>query len=110
MGYSPSLFWDSSLQDIFDLMESYKRSQKIKLEEYEADLKAKISLNFVLARQIGEYLGSLIDSKVKITPLEELFPALFKQENNKEMELELYKAKIKDFALQHNAKLKRKED
>ena len=54
MGYSPSLFWDSSLQEVYDLIESYSRKQNIKVQEYEADLKARISLNAVLARQIGE--------------------------------------------------------
>ena len=54
MGYSPSLFWDSSLLEIYDLMESYNRRKKNEMKELEEKLKAEISLNAVLARQIGE--------------------------------------------------------
>lgn len=110
MGYNPSLFWDSSLQEIYDLMESYERRQEIKSKEYETSLKARISLNAVLARQIGEYVAALFNDKAQITPLEVLFPDLFKVEviTNKENDMALYKAKMEDFAFRHNSKLKRK--
>lgn len=114
MGYSPSLFWDSAIGEIYDLMESYNRRQKIKQEEKEAELKANIILNSVLARQIGEYVACLFSEDSKITPVYELFPNLFdKEEEDKkkiEHDMALYTAKMKEFAFRHNSRLKRKEE
>lgn len=110
MGYTPSLFWESSLLEIFDLMDSYNRRKKNEVKEFEEKIKVNISLNSVLARQIGEYLGSIIDKNIQITPLSKLFPNLFKEdkeENN--IDIALYKAKMEDYAFRHNQRLKRKE-
>lgn len=109
MGYSPSLFWDSSLQEVYDLIESYSRKQNIKVQEYEADLKVKISLNAVLARQIGEYVASLFNSDSKISSLGELFPELFKDEETLNNDMALYKARMEEYAYRHNQKLRKEE-
>lgn len=110
MGYIPSLFWESSLLEIFDLMDSYNRRKKNEVKELEEKIKVDISLNSVLARQIGEYLGSIIDKDVRITPLSKLFPNLFKEdEEENNIDIALYKAKMEDYAFKHNQRLKRKE-
>ncbi|MFQ9672134.1 MAG: hypothetical protein ACLRZT_02010 [Clostridium paraputrificum] len=110
MGYTPSLFWECSLLEIYDLMESYNRRKKNETKELEEQVKVQISLNSVLARQIAEYVGSILDKKIQITPLNKLFPTLFEldeeEENN---DMALYKAKMEEFAFRHNQKLKRKE-
>lgn len=112
MGYSPSLFWDSSILEIYDLMESYNRRQKLKQEEKEAELKANIVLNSVLARQIGEYVACLFSEEARVTNINELFPTLFKdeKEDKKKMEqdMALYKAKMEAFAFRHNSNFERK--
>ena len=108
MGYSPSLFWDSSILEIYDLMESYNRRQKLKQEEKEAELKANIVLNSVLARQIGEYVACLFSEEARITQINELFPTLFKDEKKIEQDMALYKAKMDAFAFRHNSNFKRK--
>lgn len=91
-------------------MESYNRRKKIETKELEEQVKVQISLNSVLARQIAEYVGSIFDKKIQITPLNKLFPTLFEldeeEENN---DMALYKAKMEEFAFRHNQKLKRKE-
>ena len=107
MGYSPSLFWDSSILEIYDLMESYNRRQKLKQEEKEAELKANIVLNSVLARQIGEYVACLFSEEARITQINELFPTLFKDEKKIEQDMALYKAKMEAFAFRHNSNFKR---
>ncbi|WP_412733245.1 hypothetical protein [Clostridium perfringens] len=97
-------------------MESYNRRQKLKQEEKEAELKANIVLNSVLARQIGEYVACLFSEEARITQINELFPTLFKDEKEDEKEDEkkieqdmaLYKAKMEDFAFRHNSNFKRK--
>lgn len=109
MGYSPSLFWDSSLLEIYDLMESYNRRKKNEMKELEEKLKAEISLNAVLARQIGEYVASLFNKEVQLTPLNNFFPSLF-EEDEEEVDnyMALYKARMEEFAFRHNERLKRK--
>lgn len=110
MGYSPSLFWDSSLQEVYDLMDSYNRRKKNEINELEDKLKAEISLNAVLARQIGEYVASLFNKEAQLTPLNKFFPSLFvedKEEVNNDMAL--YKAKMEEYAYRHNQKLRKEE-
>ena len=88
MGYTPSSFWDSSLLEIYDLMDSYNRRKKNEMKELEEKLKAEISLNSVLARQIGEYVASLFNKEVQLTPLNNFFPSLFEEDEeevNKDM-------------------------
>lgn len=109
---SPSSFWDYSLYEIYDLLESHNRKMKYESDKATAELKAKAILDSVLAREIGEYVASMLDKNAKITPVTELLPELFKEENeinraNKEKaEMELYKAKMEEFAFRHNFKMK----
>jgi len=110
MRYTPSLFWESSLLEIYDLMDSYNRRKKNEITELEEKIKAEISLNAVLARQIGEYIGSILDKNVQITPLNKFFPNLFEEdEEEKNVDMVIYKAKMEEFAFRHNENLKRKE-
>lgn len=81
----------------------------MKIKEYEADLKAKISLNAVLARQIGEYIASLFNSDSKISSLGEFFPELFKDEQTSNSDMALYKARMEEYAYRHNQKLRKEE-
>lgn len=97
-------------------MESAYRKQELEEKKRELDLKTKIVLNSILARQIGEYVSSLFNKDTKISTPEDLFPTLFKSEKElldekkKIKELELNKAKMKEFAFIHNSKFKRKEE
>ena len=109
MGYTPSLFWESSLLEIYDLMDSYNRRKKNEIKELEEKIKAEISLNAVLARQIGEYIASLFNKDSQITPLNKFFPSLFEEEEKK-VNMALYKAKMEEFVFKHNQRFKRKEE
>ena len=111
MGYTPSIFWESSLLEIYDLMNSYNRRKKNEIKELEEKIKIEISVNTVLARQIGEYFASLFNKDAKITPLNEFFPSLFKEdEDEKKVDMALYKARMEEFAFMHNQRLRRKEE
>lgn len=111
MGYTPSLFWESSLLEIYDLMDSYNRRKKNEIKELEEKIKIEISVNTVLARQIGEYVASLFNKDAKITPLNKFFPSLFKEdEEEKKVDMALYKARMEEFAFRHNQRLRRKEE
>lgn len=111
MGYTPSLFWECSLLEIYDLIDSYNRRKKNEMKEFEEKIKIQISLNSVLARQIAENIGSILDENIKITPLNKLFPTLFEADNDEvNNDMALYKAKMEEFAFRHNQRLKRKEE
>lgn len=83
---------------------------KIETEKETINLKKDISLNGVLARMIGEYVASIFSKDASITPLTELFPELFEKEKKEldKREMDLYKAKMQDFAERHNERLKQK--
>ncbi|KAB6698691.1 hypothetical protein GMA92_12465 [Turicibacter sanguinis] len=115
MGYKPFLFWELSIAEIYDLIESYQRKQALETEKVKQQLKVDVTLNSILARQIGEYVACLFSKDSKLTPIQELFPGLFdeelsvdKIEEQESVELMLYKAKMDDFAFWHNAQLKEK--
>lgn len=111
MGYTPSLFWESSLLEIYDLIGSYNRRKKNEIKELEEKIKIEISLNAVLARQIGEYVASLFNEEAQLTPLNKLFPNLFEpDEEEVNNDMALYKARMEEFAFRHNQRLKRKEE
>lgn len=109
-GYTSSLFWESSLGEIADMMESCRRRQELKIQEETDRIKTEIILNQVLAKQISEFiLLSFPGAEAKPTPLSKYFPTLFKDEDTEEeikRQLELNKAKMEEFAFWHNQKRK----
>ncbi len=114
MGYEPFLFWELSLAEIYDLIDSYRRKQDFESEKLKQQLKVDAVFNATLARQIGEYVSLLFSKEASITPLDQLYPTLFAEESKEvetttvESELDCYKAKMDDFAFWHNTKLKEK--
>lgn len=86
----------------------------LKEEEIKSDLKMKAILNSTLARQIGEYVATLISNKAKVSSVEDLYPYLFRgeEENSKEKvekDLVIYKENMKSFVQRHNSKKEWKE-
>lgn len=115
MGYEPFLFWELSVAEVYDLIESYRRKQEQETEKIKQRLKVDAVFNATLARQIGEYVALLFSKEARLTPLEQLYPNLFTEERKDddgsmfvEQELDYYKAKMDDFAFWHNARLKQK--
>ena len=115
MGYEPFLFWELSLAEVYELIESYQRKQKLEAEKVKQQLKVDAVFNATLARQIGEYIALLFSKEVQITSLHQLYPTLFEDESQNDshimttdQELAYYKAKMDDFAFWHNARLKKK--
>lgn len=95
----PSEFWDLCLDEIIDLLSAYN-------EKYKSDLKSKLILNNILARQIGEHVASLFDKNAKISALWDLYPELFKDEKEKydkqmqENQWKIWKAQFENFLQQ----------
>lgn len=109
------MFWELSLAEVYDLIESYRRKQERETEKIKQQLKVDAVFNATLARQIGEYVALLFNKEARLTPLEQLYPNLFADEVKEaeessviEQELDYYKAKMDDFAFWYNARLKKK--
>lgn len=108
-GYAPSLFWESSFGEVVDILESSRRRREAEDERELERIKTEAILNQIQARQIVEFISlSLPGNESKPTPLSKYFPTLF--ENNEEeennTELELNKARMKEYAFWHNRRRK----
>lgn len=93
-------FWNSSLAEIFDAIESYNRREK-----------SKIQLLFVEAEVIANRLSFLMDHKTPLLMPWDYYPAVFAEEKaikDKE-ELENFKARRRDAMDAHNAMRHRQE-
>lgn len=103
-GITPSLFYESTIDELIDLIKSYGRKE-------EARQKENIVLNYMLARQIGENVAILFDKNAKVSQLWDLYPDLFKKEKEisdrkaREAEMGAYKAKFTAFAYSVNHKI-----
>lgn len=120
-GYSPLLFYELSLGEVNDLLESYAIRQQREQKIREANLKDEIFAKYIQAQQIGNVLAAAMDSKNnKLRPLSEYYPDLFgttteftEQENEGDEhklspEAELHKARMDDFAFRHNMAMAKK--
>ena len=76
-GYSPSLFWELSIAEINDMLESYARREERKSKQREAMLKDEIMVLFNQALQIGDIVGRTMDHNVQIKLPKEYYPELF---------------------------------
>lgn len=114
IGYSPSKFWASSLDEIYDLIESFARREKRRMKERESRLKEETAAMYIQAIQIGEMIGHVMrpSSDETITPLSKYYPELFPDENkeNEEEKIKndfaLHKARMEEYAFRHNRALK----
>ena len=116
-GYLPALFWELSIGEINDLLESYARRKEREALCREAELKDEIMVLFNQALQIGNIVGRLMNKDVEIRMPKEYYPELFEtntnftaQEEGDEPklspEMELHKARMDDFIFRHNMALK----
>ncbi|MBP3339780.1 MAG: hypothetical protein J6L69_10290 [Lachnospiraceae bacterium] len=120
-GYTPSLFWDSSIDEIIDMLDSSRRKEKKEAENMDIGKKYDAILNKVLAQQIMEYISMLLpgeaeDKKKFLTPLQNFFPQWFadltkemdedEKKKVQEAELELNKARMEEFMFWNNQRFK----
>ena len=115
-GYSPSLFYELSIGEVNDMLESYARNKKREKRIREAELKDEIMMLFNQALQVGNIVGKLMDPNTQIRMPNEYYPELFetkeKDANFTEQEagdkpklspeMELHKARMDDFVFRHN--------
>ncbi len=111
-GYTPNLFWELSIGEVTDMIDSYLKRQQLEEERTKAQLKQTAVFNHIQAQQIYNYLSTLFSNDVEIRPVEAYFPELFKEEaekkseEEKQLQVELHKAQFEEFAYWHNQKRK----
>lgn len=96
-------FWDASLAEITDYIESYSRREERKL-------KNRLSELHFLAKDTAQYVGLIFGGKEgdQAPELWDYFPELFSEEREtaeviqKQQQLAVYKAQMSDFAYRHN--------
>ena len=82
-GIRPELFWDSTLNEIMDMMESYVRCRA-------RDRKQQISDNFILSKALTLNLSTLFNEKAELCNPWDFYPQTFKEdkENYEHQKLE----------------------
>lgn len=119
-GYSPQLFWDLSLGEVNDVIESYARRKEHEQKAREAELKDEIMLLFNQALQMGNVLGRLMNKETKLIMPAAYYPELYSNKETEEAaetnfteqesrdkptlspEMELHKARMDDYIFRHN--------
>lgn len=104
-GISPERFWDLSLAEVTDLIESFQRCE-------ESRIKHELRMKHFLARDIGQYTALAVQGSDNVHLLElwDYFPELFGDEKDaaereiQERRLAVYKAQMEDFVHRHNRK------
>ena len=110
--YTPNLFWELSIGEVTDMIDSYLKRQQLEEERTKAQLKQTAVFNHIQAQQIYNYLSTLFSNDVEIRPVEAYFPELFKEEaekkseEEKQLQVELHKAQFEEFAYWHNQRRK----
>jgi len=105
MGYSPSMFWECSLQEVLDLFEAYDRKMELQRKEKEEAFKNHLVSLQVLALQIGEtVVGNLFPDKMPpFRTVQNFYPTLFGQaESVEEKQLRERNERMRQYAAEHN--------
>lgn len=102
-GIKPGEFWEYSLEEVRDLMESYARKERRRMKE-------EISSRFELADLLGIHMQKLFDDKNEITlpHVWDAYPELFAderrmfEERQKAVELERARESRREYAERYN--------
>lgn len=112
LGYTPSFFWDCSLQEVYELIESNQRIKEREAEKEIYELKTKLISNSVLARQVAENVACIFSKDAKVTDIYDLMPELFKEEREEaqrkiaENQWQLHKARFMAYSEEYNNRRK----
>jgi len=108
-GISPFLFWDLSISEVSDIVESYNRKKR---QEMKQDLLFQQVLSIQIRQEIMPFLVEKIPDDYKPKQLWDFFPELFEEEkkayqSHREVEdLESLKEKRRLYASRVNKKMK----
>lgn len=107
IGGEPLVFWDLTVLEIRDMIESYNRVRIQKQKE-------KIVESYRLSQMIANNVSLLFSNDVKPLEIWDYAPELFKDERaqvekaRQEQEMRMHKERMRAFAESHNRKMKMK--
>lgn len=97
---SIALFWNSSLDEVKDMIDSHNRNQLAKQRE-------TALFNEIQAIQISECVSAMFSKNAKVRSVKELVPMLFEnvetEKEKKEREWREHMQRMKNFTARHNA-------
>jgi len=110
------LFWDLSLAEINDLFESYERKRNREREQKKVDAKDQAMFLYNLSTQIADAVAQLLpgNAERERIPLAKFYPDFFKEEaaasdeEKRENELALHKARMEDYVHRYNEALRKR--
>ena len=107
IGGEPLVFWDLTVLEIRDLIESYNRVRIQKQKE-------KIVESYRLSQMIANNVSLLLSKEAKPLDVWDYAPELFQKERaqvekaRQEQEMKMHKERMRAFAESHNRKMKMK--
>lgn len=106
MGLDESKFWDMTVAEIQRYMEGAVWR-----------MRSQAQFDYTLANLIGVSTARIMSNGVEMPPIEQVYPNLFEEEKEESViqaiedkKMEDSKNRFLEFALQHNARLKRRVD
>ena len=102
IGIVESDFWEMTIGEVNRRVESFNRM-------YMAKQKQKATIDYSTAVFLGGLIANVIGGEGKITPIEEVYPALFEEERKELAQArqnEINVANFLDFAAKHNLNYK----
>lgn len=111
-GYEPSLFWSLGIDEIIDLIESYKCRMELQQQRRKADLKDQIMVLWNQNVQLMNLYSSANNSEIQIKKPHEYYPELFTdeieqlREETQTNDMTLHKARMEEYAYWHNRAIK----
>lgn len=106
-GYNPDFFWQLSVGEVIDLLDSYTRSLERKIDVRKAVGKDLIVILRNHAYQIINMISASTSEDTKLLSLHDYYPDLFEDQDalaRAEAEVAQYQASMENFALLFNRK------
>lgn len=103
-GMAVERFWDYSIGEIRDYLESHGRREQQKVKQ-------RLAEKHFLAKDIAQHVDRLLNgtrNREELLELWDFFPSLFEEERQeagermREQQAAVYKAQMRDFAYRHN--------
>lgn len=103
VGVSIADFWDSSLDELIDIIDCYNRK---KLNEH----RERLAIAEISNVQLGEIISSMFSKDVKIRTVQQLAPQLFDglvdDKERQKREWRMHMEKMREFTIRHNQRRK----
>lgn len=117
-GHSPSLFWELSIGEANDMLIGFGERLKHEQRVREADLKDHVIMLYHQAEQTANMMSKVLAGKhagsVRILPVEDYYPDLFRAEDVPDVvydrQLAARQERFRAFAARHNARLRGDEN